>query len=224
MKITDVKAVYPKPRFDVSTWRDWFWQIVVRVESDSGVVGYGYGGGGTGAVEVINRHFRELLLGRAVDSVDDIRMVWDELYTESTPYGRRGIAIMALSGLDLALWDLLGKAERKPVFDLIGGAQKDRVRAYASGNDPERYVEMGYTANKATTHLGPETTKDAIVARVRRAREALGPDGLLMTDNYMSWSADTTVEMAERLSELDVYWFEDCLTPDSLDELADLRW
>ena len=223
MKITDVKAVYPNFRFDTSSWRDHFWQIVVRVDSDAGVFGYGYGGGGVGAVEVVNRHFKELVTGRSVDSVDDIRALWDDLYVQSTPYGRRGIVVMALSGLDLALWDLLGKAERKPVYELLGGARRDRVRAYASGGNPERYADMGYTAHKASTHLVPGTTPDQVVATVRRARAAFGASGLIMTDNYMSWDTDTTLDMAHRLADLDVFWFEDCLTPDSLKELADLR-
>ena len=101
MKITDVKAVYPNYRHVVSSWRTHLWQIVVRIDTDIGVTGYGYGGGGVAAVEVVNAHFRELLLGRTVDSVEDIAAAWDFLYAASLPYGRKGIAIMGLSGVDL---------------------------------------------------------------------------------------------------------------------------
>ena len=110
MKITDVKAVYPNYQHIAPSWRTHFWQIVVRVESDAGVTGYGYGGGGVAAVDVVNRHLGELLIGREVDSVADIADAWGDLYSESLPYGRKGIGVMALSGVDLALWDLLGKA------------------------------------------------------------------------------------------------------------------
>ena len=127
MKITDVKAVYPNYRHVVPSWRTYLWQIVVRIDTDTGVTGYGYGGGGVAAVEVVNTHFRELLLGRTVESVDDIAAIWDRLYAASLPYGRKGIAIMGLSGVDLALWDLLGRAENKPVYDLLGGRKKGRV-------------------------------------------------------------------------------------------------
>jgi L-alanine-DL-glutamate epimerase-like enolase superfamily enzyme len=72
MKITDVKAVYPNYRHVVPSWRTHLWQIVVRIDTDVGVSGCGYGGGGVAAVEVVNTHFRELLLGRTVDSVEDI--------------------------------------------------------------------------------------------------------------------------------------------------------
>ena len=91
------------------------------------------------AVEVVNRHLRELLLDEPCDSPADIERLWDKLYTASIPYGRGGIAIMALSGIDLALWDLLGRAERQPVYALLGGSSAPRIRAYASGNDPEWY-------------------------------------------------------------------------------------
>ena len=87
------------------------------------------------AVEVVNRHFSELLTGRSFDSVDDIARIWDDLYLASLPYGRKGVAVMAVSGVDLALWDALGKAERKPVAEMIGKIQKERVRAYATGPD-----------------------------------------------------------------------------------------
>ena len=121
MKITDIRAVYPNYRQPLGGWRPYLWQIVVRVETDAGVSGYGYGGGGVAAVEVVNRHLRELLLDERCDSVAEIERLWDKLYTASIPYGRGGIAIMALSGIDLALWDLLGRAERQPVYALLGG-------------------------------------------------------------------------------------------------------
>ena len=74
MRITDVSAVYPKwKRPPTDAWQSRFWQIVVRVEADDGTVGYGYGGGGDPACLVVNRHFRDLVVGRVVESVDDIQ-------------------------------------------------------------------------------------------------------------------------------------------------------
>ena len=72
MKIRDVQAIYPRYNHPAKTWRTHFWQIVVRVETDVGVVGWGYGGGGVGSVEVVNHHFRELLVGQSFNSVEDI--------------------------------------------------------------------------------------------------------------------------------------------------------
>ena len=111
MKITSISAVYPKYNHTVGSWRTHLWQIIVRVETDTGQTGWGFGGGGKAAVEIVNGHFAEILVGRSVNSLSDIVDIWDFIYAESIPYGRKGIAIMALSGVDLALYDALGKAE-----------------------------------------------------------------------------------------------------------------
>ncbi len=224
MKITSVTAVYPRYKNVARSWRTNLWQIVVRVETDLGVTGFGYGGGGKAAVEVVNGHFAELLEGRALDSTSDIEETWDMLYEESIPYGRKGVAVMALSGVDLALWDALGKAEKRPVAGLIGDVKKPRVRAYATGADSEWYAELGFTAHKMPHRwTGSPSDYDSAVASVRKARELFGPSAEVMLDVYMSWDAEVTVEMAGRLKEFDVYWFEDVLTPDDLEENASLR-
>ena len=226
MKITDVRAAYPKWRFSgvPGRWQSHFWQIVVRVESDAGVVGLGFGGGGVPAAEVVNRHFRELLVGRLVNDVDDIRAVWDALYRASIPYGRKGLAVMALSGVDLALWDLLGRAEGVPVNQLIGRRTKGRVRAYATGQDPAWYRDLGLSAHKFPHRwTGDESDYDGAAEAAAQARDLMGPDALLMIDSYMTWDASVACEMARRLAEFNIYWFEDLLTPDDLADQAALR-
>ena len=131
---------------------------------------------------------------------------------------------MALSGIDLALWDALGKAEGQPVHALIGSRTKGRINAYATGADAEWYAEVGFTAHKFSHRAvgGPEDYETAEQAAVR-AREIMGEDARLMIDTYMSWDAETTVEMGRRLAPYDIYWFEDVLTPDDLEGQAALR-
>ena len=221
MQIESVKAIYPNYANVVSSWRTHLWQIVVEVRTDSGIVGYGYGGGGLASLPIVNGHFNDLLVGESLDSPEDIAGIWDRLYYESIPYGRKGIAMMALSGVDLALWDALGKAEGKPVADLIGGVRKEAIDVYATGMDSEWYAELGVSGQKLT-HRWNGTTKDA-VSSASAAREAMGNDAKIMFDVYMSWDADVAVEMAQALSDFDIYWFEDVLTPDDLSELGDLR-
>ena len=200
------------------------WQIVVKLKTDRGVTGFGCGGGGLAAVEVVNGHFRELLLGRTINGVDDIAAIWDELYGASVPYGRKGIAIMALSGVDLALWDLLGQAEKAPVCSLIGGPFKNKIQAYATGPDTDWYIDLGLTAQKFSHRwTGNPRDYDAAVTAAARVRQALGPDALVMIDTYMSWDSHVTQEMAKRLIEFDIHWFEDILTPDDLKGQAALR-
>ena len=221
MKIQSLKAVYPKYRNVVSSWRTHLWQIVVEVRTDTGVVGYGYGGGGLASLPIINGHFSEILTDMELNSPSDVMHIWDRLYYESIPYGRKGIAMMALSGVDLALWDALGKAERKPVAELIGGIRKDRIDVYATGPDSEWYAELGVSGQKLT-HRWNGTTDDA-VASARAAREIMDDGAKIMFDVYMSWDADVAVRMAKDLVEFDIYWFEDVLTPDDLTALGDLR-
>ena len=224
MKITEVQAVYPRYRHLAPSWRTHFWQIVVRVDTDKGVSGWGYGGGGVAAVEVVNRHFRELLLDQQLENTGDIKRIWEELYRACLPYGRRGIAIMALSGVDLALWDLLGRAENKRVCELLGGPTRERIRAYASGPDVERYRDLGFTATKMFfRHQGNEGEFDQARAWAEKARRVLGSEALLMMDSYMTWDAEFALKMAERLGPYRLYWFEDLLLPDNLEELAALR-
>ncbi len=224
MTITDVKAVYPNWRNRAQgAWQAHFWQIVVRIETDAGVTGYGYGGGGEPGVLIINGHLRELLIGKTVGSIKDIRTIWDHLYFKSLPYGRKGITLMALSGVDLAMWDLLGRAEGKPVYDLLGGMKKNPVRAYATGQDFARARDLGYTAVKFSHRWQSDADYDTAIEQAGQARKRLDPDALLMMDCYMSWDAEVTLEMHHLLTDYRIYWFEDVLTPDHLAELAALR-
>jgi len=224
LKITGVEAVYPEYKQVAPGWRTHLWQIVVRIETDAGVTGLGYGGGGKAALPIVNGHFRELLLGRQLDSVEEIAALWDLLYEASIPYGRKGVAIMALSGVDLALWDALGKAEAVPVYSLLGGLRKKRVRAYASGEDIAWYHELGFTAHKFFSRWsGSDAVYDEAVTSAALSRRTFGPDALIMVDSYMTWDTTVTLKMAHHLAEFDMYWFEDIHSPDRLDEQAALR-
>ena len=223
MKIVNVTAVYPNYQNVAPSWRTHFWQIVVRIDTDAGVSGYGYGGGGRAAVEVVNRHLSELVVGSEIDSVDDIAKLWDELYFQTIPYGRKGVAIMAISGVDLALWDLLGNAEGQPVYKLIGPRYKDNIRAYATGTDTEWYAEMGFTAHKFPHKWKSKKDYEVAIRRSEKARRLMGPDALIMIDTYMSWNRETTIRMASNLRDYNIYWFEDILTPDDLVGQSELR-
>jgi L-rhamnonate dehydratase len=223
LKITSVSAVYPDYKHTVPSWRTHLWQIVVRVETDTGQVGWGYGGGGKAAVEIVNGHFSEILVGRSCDTVSDIAEIWDFLYFESIPYGRKGIAIMALSGIDLALFDALGKAEGKPVANLLSDSPKERIRCYATGPDTDYYAELGFTAQKMPHRWTGEESIETAVSAAEKARDALGPNAEVMFDVYMSWDSETTLKMHDSLKHVGIHWYEDVLTPDDLDEISGLR-
>ncbi len=224
MRIREVQAIYPRwTRTASDAWQSHFWQIAVRITSDTGVVGWGYGGGGTPAVQIINRHLSRFLIGCDIESTADIRTIWQALYRASLPYGRGGIAMMALGGVELALWDLLGKSEGVPVYELLGGRKQGPVEAYATGTGFQRYRDLGYTHTKIPVKGQTATDCARITERVAIAREVFGRNGRVMVDCYMSWDTDTALEMRRRLEPYDVFWFEDMLTPDHHRALAELR-
>ena len=131
--------------------------------------------------------------------------------------------MMALSGVDLALWDLLGRVRDQPVCELLGGRGTPGVRAYASGLAFETYRDMGFDAVKVFHHWWEPADYERTEAVIANARETMGPEALVMLDCYMSWDAEIAVAMRERLAPYGVYWFEDILTPDHKHELAELR-
>jgi len=223
MKITSVQAVYPNYQHTPASWRTHLWQIVVRIETSTGQTGWGFGGGGKAAVEIVNGHFSDLLEGREINSVSDIESTWDYLYYESLPYGRKGVAIMALSGVDLALYDALGKAENKSVVDLLGRTKDDPIRCYATGPDTDWYSELGFTAQKMPHRWTGDDSVETGVAVAEKARSTFGPQAEVMFDVYMSWDSEITLRMNEALAHLNIHWFEDVLTPDDFDELGELR-
>ena len=221
MKITDVRAIYPNwKQLPQGVWQSAFWQIVVCVESDTGLRGYGYGGGEPGAM-VVNRHFKHVINGRKIDTVEHIRDLWEAMYQASLPYGRKGIPVMALSGVDLALWDLLAKAMAVPVYELVGGLKRESVEAYATSSALERCRDLGYRSIKPV--LGRRADPEKTERLIAKARQLFGPDAKVMADSYMAWDRQRTLEMAQRLGPYGVYWFEDVLTPDLLDGQAELR-
>jgi L-rhamnonate dehydratase len=131
-------------------------------------------------------------------------------------YGRAGIAINAISGVDLALWDLIGKALEMPVYKLLGGETKSRIPAYCTGNDVEQHVQFGFKRLKLAMAYGPADGLEGMrknVDLVKRTRSILGPDGDIMLDCWMAWTERYTLEIADMMEPYRVYWMEECLQP-----------
>jgi L-rhamnonate dehydratase len=128
--------------------------------------------------------------------------------------------------VDLALWDLKGKLLRQPVYALLGGPAHEDLFCYATGNDTDWYVELGFEANKLA-HLHGLTDGvrgiDATERQVAAAREVLGPERELMLDCWQSFDVEYTVRLAERLRPYRLRWLEECLPPDDLDAHVALR-
>ncbi len=195
--------------------------FTVEIATDKGLKGYGSGGAGGGAV--VEGHLTKLLLG---EDPFNVERIWDILWRSTMYYGRAGVAINAISGVDLALWDLIGKAAGMPVWRLLGGATKPRIPAYCTGNDIEQHVQFGYKRLKLAMPYGPADGRQGQrgnVELVKRTRELLGPDGEIMLDCWMAWTERYTLEMAGLLAPYRVYWMEECLQPHDYEGFGRLR-
>lgn len=215
MKITDVRAVQPAAPGSPPDWRTSLGQILIAVDTDVGLTGYGVGGGGLAGVHVVRTVLRELLLDRDPQPIDEL---WRAMYRATLPFGRKGLAIMAVSGVDLALWDLRGRAAGQPVAELLGGKVDEPIPTYVT-------VWEEVTPELAAAHrafkLHVEEPAD-VVAIVERARQIVGPEQGVMIDAWMQWDVETTLEVADRLRDLDVGWIEEPLPPDDLAGYAQL--
>ena len=214
VEVANPMSIYPKYKAQRSLFfpdPGPFGGFTVEVAADKGVKGYG--SGGTGGGQVVESHLRKLLLG---EDPFDIERLWDILWRSTMHYGRMGVAINAISGVDLALWDLVGKALGLPVYRLLGGATKDRIPAYCTGNDIEQHIDFGYKRLKLAMPHGPADGREGMKKNtdlVKRTRELLGPDGEIMLDCWMAWTERYTIEMAEMVAPYRVYWMEECLQP-----------
>lgn len=195
--------------------------FTVEVSTDKGIVGYGEGGPGGGPI--VMGHLGKLMMGR---DPFDLERNWDINWRATESYGQEGVTMNAISGFDNALWDVVGKALGLPIYELLGGETKPRIPAYCTGNDVEQHVEHGFTRVKVAMPYGPPSGREGMrgnVALVERARKAVGPDGDVMCDCWMSWDEPYTIEMAKRVEPCRVKWFEEPLPPYDFEGMGRLR-
>ncbi len=202
------------------------------IDTDEGATGI-CGQVGAEDIAIIERHFVDLLIGEDAHAIERI---WDKMYRVAI-HGRKGAAMMALSKIDLALWDLKGKLLGAPVYQLLGGPSRERIRAYASmlgfSVEPNKVIErtrhflaQGYTAFKWFLPCAPKDGEAGIrrnLAVIRAAREAAGPDVDLMFDAWSSWSVPYALRMIELSREYRPYWFEEPVLADLIPQYAELR-
>jgi L-alanine-DL-glutamate epimerase-like enolase superfamily enzyme len=212
--------------------------LVVRVHTDEGLVGIGEVDAPPSIVKAIieaptshgwSRGLGEVLIG--ADPLDP-RKVWDLMYQATIYHGRRGVVISAMSGVDIAVWDILGKAKGKPVHRLLG-SKRSRLRPYASiypfGDTPaeitktaRRWVRAGFRAAKfQCAPFGRDPRYD--VRMVAAAREGLGGENDLMVDACMCWTdAARAIAVARSIEKFNVYWIEAPFPPDDVAMHAEL--
>lgn len=209
---------YPAFRRSRTSWGiDVLGSILVEIECEDGTIGIATGLGGDPACFLIEKHFRRFLVG---SDIRDVQRLWDQMYRASLPYGRRGLALAAISAVDLALWDGLGRLRSEPTYKLIGGQTKDELRFYCTGPRPDIAKELGFWGGKVPLPIGLgegpaglEGNRDALASH----RASVGPDFPLMIDCYMSLDVPYAVDLAYRLRDLRINWIEEPLSPDDAD-------
>jgi L-rhamnonate dehydratase len=229
MKITDVEAIYvsqKQVRAQCDSGQD---ALIVRVTTDSGITGIGEVDSAPLAAKAviegpfshtISTGLKHLLIGE--DPFETERL-WHVMYQRTIYSGRRGIGLHAMSGIDLALWDIKGKALGLPVWKLLGGGFQKRFRCYAStlfgataqatGEIARRIRDRGFTAVKfGWAPMGKDAATD--VDLVRQARAGFGDDGDVMIDAGLVWDARTAIQRAKAFAEFNIAWLEEPLQPD----------
>ena len=227
MNIVDIRVTQPARPGMPGGWRGSMGQVVVAIDTDAGLTGYGIGGGGAAAIHIVEQELRSLLLGTDARPVEEL---WERMYRATLAYGRKGLAIMAISGVDLALWDLRGKAAGVAVADLLSSSPAVDVPAYftvgLAGDDPVGGVAKGLAEGYGVIKLGVgghslPGDADRLVQGLRRVREHIGPDVALMADAAMAWSdRHVVLETAQALAEFDLGWLEEPLLADDLEGYA----
>ena len=217
MRITNVRAVQPRTARDPQDWRTVVGQIVAVVDTDTGVRGFGVGGGGAAGVHVVENILKDLVLGEEPSEVEEL---WERMYRETEPYGRKGLAIMAISALDNAIWDAWGKGEGMSVARLLGGPRQTRIACYATNPGPVEAVKLGFKAAKL--HFQQAVPEQEAIDRVARVREAVGPEVRVFADTHGHWDFEATMRLAEAFARYDIGWLEEPLPEIDLDAYAAL--
>jgi L-rhamnonate dehydratase len=197
--------------------------LVVEIEASDGTVGFAVTTGGEVGAFIVEKHLARFLEGQRVT---DIEKMWDQMYFATLYYGRKGIVLNAISGVDLALWDLLAKVRKEPVFHLLGGPVRDELQFYATGARPDLAKEMGFIGGKMPLQHGPAEGEEGLaknIAKLADMRSKVGDDFWLMFDCWMSLDLNYAKRLASAAHEYGLKWIEEALPPDDYWGYAELR-
>jgi L-alanine-DL-glutamate epimerase-like enolase superfamily enzyme len=211
--------------------------IVVRLVTDDGLEGVGTVGVGNGsALYILEHSLRPLVVGA---NPFDVELLWEQMFRNTLYFGRKGTALEAISAVDIALWDLMGKATGQPVYNLLGGRTRDTIRVYASrlyaNEDLDRLaaetrslVAQGFTTLKQRFGYGPRDGVPGMrknLALVKTVRDAAGPDIEIAADCYMGWDVPYAIRMIRMIEDtgLNLAWVEEPVLPDDIQGYAQIR-
>jgi D-galactarolactone cycloisomerase len=236
VKITDVNTIRLRaeiPRegqvFSRSGVRSSRSTTLVKIVTDDGITGIGSCSGNGELLEfIIARVIKPLIVGMNPTQIDEI---WDRAYVRGghKEFGTRGVGVVALSGIDIALWDILGKIRGAPLYQLLGGKCRDKVPVYATALYPEEPAKVAGRA-RAFADQGFHGVKikvgfdlDQDIRIVRAVRQELGNDFVVMTDANQGYSLDVALKASETFAECGAFWLEEPLFAEDIEGHALLR-
>lgn len=198
--------------------------LIVEIEASDGTTGFAVTAGGEPAAWIVEKHLSRFVEGARLT---DVERIWDQMYLSTVFYGRKGLVLNAISGVDLALWDLLGNWRQEPVYQLLGGPVRDELIFYATGARPDLAQKLGFIGGKLPLHHGPAEGEDGLkknLALLAEMRNKVGEDFWLMYDCWMSLDLNYAIRLATRAWEQSrLKWIEEALPPDDYWGYAELR-
>lgn len=222
-EVANPMSRYPKYKPHRNLWRPPWERVGCLVTAEDGTWGLGMTSLSSPVIAIINEHLAPKLVG---ENCMAIERLWDMMFRLASPYSSAGLASFAISAVDLALWDLKGKLLGLPVYELLGGPARDKIFCYATGNDTDWHMDLGFKATKLACMYGPADGLDALDKNeelVASRRELIGPHVDLMLDCWMAFDLEFAVRLAERLRPYKMKWMEDCLIPEDFDGFKALR-
>jgi L-rhamnonate dehydratase len=221
----------PEASMTTFTFHGW---LVVEIFTDNGLVGIG----NAALAPLVTKQTIDLYLKPLLINQDpwDTEFLWQHMYRKTMAFGRKGIGMAAISAVDIALWDVLGKSAKQPVYRLLGGRTKLRIPVYASrlysieldklAVEAKRYKDEGYKAMKLRFGWGPADGASGMQRNldlVRAVREAVGDEMDVMADAYMGWTLDYAKRMLPLLEPFHLRWLEEPVIPDDVHGYAELK-
>jgi len=208
--------------------------LICEIETDDGHIGIGNAALAPQLVKkTIDEYLKSLVIG---EDPFDYAYIWEKMYRRTHAWGRRGLGMVAISAIDIAIWDILGKLTNKPVFKLLGGRTKEKIPVYASKlysqpikdlqNEAEKYKKQGFKMFKMRFGWGPKDGPEGMrknVELVEAVREVIGDDTDLMLECYMGWNLDYSKRMIPKLVKFNPRWLEEPVIADDIHGYAELN-
>jgi len=230
---TNPMDLLPLSTASMSTFTFHYW-LIVEIFTDDGHVGIGNAAlAPQVSKQVIDLYLKPILIGA---DPWDTELLWQHMYRKTMAFGRKGIVMAAISAVDIALWDILGKSAKQPVYRLLGGRTKTRIPVYASrlysdelnklAEEARGYKDAGYKAMKLRFGWGPADGAAGVqrnVELVRTVRETVGSEIDVMADAYMGWTLDYAKRMLPLLEPFQLRWLEEPVIPDDIHGYAELK-